>query len=34
MLEARLVLEDSFILGKPKFPAGERELDSPRDLMG
>ena len=34
MLGVRLVLKDSFISGKPKFPASEREVDSPRDLMG
>ena len=34
MLRVRLVLKDSFISGKPKFPASEREVDSPRDLMG
>ena len=29
MLGSRLVLEDSFILGKPKFLASEREIESP-----
>ena len=34
MLGSRVVLEDSFISGKPKFLASEREVDSPRELMG
>ena len=34
MLGSRLVLEDSFIAGKPKFLTGEREIDSPRELIG
>ena len=29
MLGSRLVLEDSFISDKPKFPASEREIDLP-----
>ena len=34
MLGLRMVLEDAFISGKPKFLTSEREVDSPRELMG
>ena len=34
VLGSRLVLEDSFIVGKPRFPTGKRKVGSPQELVG